>query len=85
LEASLDHLLVTPPSHFAPQKVGGFGRWLTGYGWAITERILYQAEILSREILLILFVFKRNSKYIEDVINNKSKSSDKVLENLIKQ
>ena len=24
LEASLDHLLVTPPSHFTPQKAEGF-------------------------------------------------------------
>jgi len=24
MEASLDHLLVKPPSHFAPQKVKGF-------------------------------------------------------------
>jgi len=30
LEVSHDHLLVTPPSHFTPQKVSGFVDGLTG-------------------------------------------------------
>jgi hypothetical protein len=32
LEASHHHLLITPPSHFAPQKVKGLFGWLTHHG-----------------------------------------------------
>jgi hypothetical protein len=41
LEASLSHFLVTPPSHFTPQKVKGF---VVGFTWlrrrTITSKIL---------------------------------------------
>ena len=61
LEASHRHLLVTPPSHFTPQKVEGFVVGLTGNGRESMAEILDRAEILSREILLILFI-NNNSK-----------------------
>jgi hypothetical protein len=34
LEVSLDHLLITPPSHFRLQKVGGF---VVGFPWLQAE------------------------------------------------
>jgi hypothetical protein len=61
LEVSHDHFLVTPPSHFAPQKVRGFVVGLIGNGRESMAGILDHAEILSREILLILFIHN-NSK-----------------------
>jgi hypothetical protein len=61
LEVSLDHLLITPPSHFTPQKVEGFVAGLIGNGRESMAEILDHAEILSREILLILFI-NNNSK-----------------------
>jgi hypothetical protein len=48
--------LVTPPSHFAPQKVEGFVVGLIGNGPESMAEILDHAEILSREISLILFI-----------------------------
>ena len=51
LEASLGHFLITPPSHFRPQKVEGFVVELIGAGRESMAVILDRAEILSREIL----------------------------------
>ena len=59
--ASLDHLLMTPPSHFSSQKVEGFVIELTGTGRKSVAVILDQAEILSREILLMLFINNNRS------------------------
>jgi hypothetical protein len=56
LEASYDHLLITPPSHFTPQKVKGYVIELTATGRESVAVILDQAEILSREFLLMLFI-----------------------------
>ena len=56
LEASHDHLLVTPPSHFAPQKVRG---WFDGF-------IGLRRETTAINILLTSWVVKGNiasSKY----------------------
>jgi hypothetical protein len=52
LEASLDHLLVTPPSHFTPQKVRGFVDGLTGLGESetIIEKILSISMLVKGKI-----------------------------------
>ena len=55
LEASLDHLQITPPSHFCPQKVEGLVvEFIIGYGGENenTMRKYSFANGLSREKLL---------------------------------
>jgi hypothetical protein len=49
LEASLCHFQITPPSHFAPQKVEGFVIVLTGTARESIAAILDHTEILSRQ------------------------------------
>jgi hypothetical protein len=61
LEVSLDHLLITPPSHRDHLKVRGFVVGLIGNGRESMAEILDHAEILSREFLFILFI-NNNSK-----------------------
>jgi hypothetical protein len=47
LEASLDHLLKTPPSHFSPQKVRGWvGRFFVNEEKS-TTRMVTALKILS--------------------------------------
>ena len=61
MEVSHDRFLVTPPSHFTPQKVEDFVVELIGNGRESMAEILDHGEILSREIFLILFI-NNNSK-----------------------
>ena len=61
LEASLCHLLVTPPSHFIPQKAKGQFFELTGLWQETTNGILDQIGMLSREISP-LFLFYNNHR-----------------------
>lgn len=50
------------------------------------ELIFYISALIAFifSIIVILLVFRRNSKYIEDVITNKNKGQDKILEFLDK-
>jgi len=50
LEVSLDHLLITPPSHRDHLKVRGFVVGLIGYGRKSTSTIIVLMENLSRFI-----------------------------------
>jgi hypothetical protein len=50
LEVSLDHLLITPPSHRDHLKVRGFVVGLIGYGQESTNAIIALTENLSRFI-----------------------------------
>ena len=51
LEASHDHLLVTPPSHFTPQKAKGWvDRLNKGCEGTIVKRILLTSEIVKGKI-----------------------------------
>jgi hypothetical protein len=48
LEASLDHLWVTPPSHFTPQKVRGF---VVGFTWQRERKtIIKKILLISRSV-----------------------------------
>jgi hypothetical protein len=51
LEASQWHLLVTPPSHFIPQKVKG---WFDGFTWP-------RVEAINQNLLLTQFVVKKKA------------------------
>jgi hypothetical protein len=54
LEASLDHLLVTPPSHFTPQKARGFVVGLTGLRGVLTIKILLSIGVVKGKIEKII-------------------------------
>jgi hypothetical protein len=48
LEASHDHLWVTPPSHFTPQKVKGF---VVGFTWQRERKtIIKKILLISRSV-----------------------------------
>jgi hypothetical protein len=52
LEASLDHVWTTPPSHFTPQKVRGFVDGLTGLrnGTITLPKILLISRVVKGKI-----------------------------------
>ena len=56
LEASHDHLLITPPSHFIPQKVRGWvGRFFDKKRIAYSANISKSANSVKRIFMVSLF------------------------------